>query len=240
MRDDAAGIHTLPITVGYGGQDVTFTPTLVEAERGLVLIDVGPEGAVNYLQTHINSLKYDLSDIWLVVLTHHDADHAGGLAELLERTDAVVATHRDEAPFVTGERDPLKGSADGDRYPPVGVDLELVGGVRIPTLAGPMEVLETPGHAPGHVSLYFPDGDLLVAGDALVADGSEGTDSDGDDRLSGPKPEFTPDMERALESVGDLADLAIDHVVCYHGGYVDSGTERIRELLEHATDECEN
>ncbi|QSW99544.1 MBL fold metallo-hydrolase [Haloterrigena alkaliphila] len=225
MSSDAereAGVHVLPITVDYGGRAFTITPTLVETERGLVLIDAGPEGCLDGIRTHLRSLEYDLEDIWLVLLTHHDGDHAAGLADLLEAVDAVVATHREEAPYITGERDPIKG--DGDRYPPVDVDIELTGGVRIPTLAGPMDVVETPGHAPGHVSLHFPEDGLLLAGDALVADGEE--------PLSGPKPDFTPDMDRALESVAALAALEVDHVVCFHGGYVDRGSERIREIAD--------
>ncbi len=93
-----------------------------------------------------------------------------------------------------------------------------------------MEILETPGHSPGHVSLYFPESALLLAGDALVADRD-------DESLSGPKPEFTPDMDRALESVAELANLEIDHVVCYHGGYVESGSVRIKEIAEHSREE---
>lgn len=211
------------MTVEYGGREITITPTVVETDRGLVLIDVGPQGAVDAIRTHLASLGYTLEDIWLVVLTHHDGDHAGGLAALLERVDAAVATHREETPFVTGERAPIKGD-DGDRYPPAAVDLELAGGVRIPTLAGPATVVDTPGHAPGHISLHFPEGSLLIAGDALVADGER--------PLSGPKAAFTPDMDRALESVDALADLEIEHVVCYHGGYVDRGSEHIREIAE--------
>ncbi|ELY66816.1 MBL fold metallo-hydrolase [Natrinema versiforme] len=226
-RDDP-GVYALPLTLEYGGSEHTFTPTAVETDRGLVLLDAGPAGAVGQLETHLAGMGFELTDIWLVVLTHHDADHAGGLAELLERVDAIVATHRDEAPYVSGERDPIKGADDGDRYPPVDVDIELADGVRLPTLAGPMAVVATPGHAPGHISLYFPTGNLLVAGDALVGDG--------DDPLAGPKPHFTPDMDRAIESVGTLAGLEIDHTVCYHGGYVDRGTERIREIHEQLED----
>ncbi|SEV83176.1 MBL fold metallo-hydrolase [Natrinema salifodinae] len=218
---DDPGVYALPLSVEYGGRELTVTPTAVETDRGLVLIDAGPPGAVGQLRAHLDPLGFDLEDIWLVVLTHHDGDHVGGLADLLERVDAVVATHRAEAPYVSGEHDPIKGDGD-DRYPPVDVDLELTDGVRIPTLAGPMRVVATPGHTPGHISLYLPDGNLLIAGDALVADG--------DEPLSGPKPRFTPDMERAIESVGSLAALDVDHTLCFHGGYVDRGTDRIREI----------
>ncbi|EMA41178.1 MBL fold metallo-hydrolase [Halobiforma nitratireducens] len=214
-----AHVHALTTRI-EADETLTITPMAVETDRGLVLVDVGPAGSVGALEVHLEGIGYDLADVWLVVLTHHDADHAGGLAELLDHTDAIVATHREEAPYVRGERDPIK--SEGDRYLPVDVDLELADGVRVPTLAGPMVVVETPGHAPGHVSLYFPESEVLLAGDALVADG--------DVPLEGPKPEYTLDMDRAIESVGDLAALEIDGVVCYHGGYAEAGTERLAEL----------
>ncbi len=218
--DEDPGVYALPITVEYGGRELTINPAAVETDRGLILIDVGPPGAVGGIRTHLRELGFELEDVWLVLATHHDGDHVGGLAELLERVDPIVAAHRDEAPHVTGEREPIKG--DGDRYRPAPVELELADGVRFSTIAGPMAVLETPGHTPGHVSLTFPERDLLIAGDALVADG--------DEPLSGPKPEFTPDMERATESVGRLAELDVDGTLCYHGGYVEEGTDRIEEI----------
>ncbi len=218
---DGPGVHALPIDVEYGGRELTITPTLVETDRGLVLIDVGPETAIDSLAVHLRTLGYDLTDTWLVVCTHHDGDHVGGLATLLDRVDAVVATHRDEAPFLRGDRDPITG--DGDRYTPVTVDLELVDGVRIPTLAGPMEIVATPGHTPGHSSLVFPDAGLLIAGDALVADGTA--------PIEGPKPEFTAEMDRAMESVDRLADLDIEQTLCYHGGYVEHGSDRIDAIV---------
>ncbi|ARS88817.1 MBL fold metallo-hydrolase [Natrarchaeobaculum aegyptiacum] len=217
---ERANVHALPISIEYGGRPLTITPVVLETDRGLVLVDVGPEGAIDAIASHVEDLGYDLQDVWLVLCTHHDGDHVAGLAELLERTDAIVAAHEAEAPYVRGDEEPIKG--DGDRYSPVRVDLELADGVRIPTLDGPVELVETPGHSPGHVSLYKPSSSLLIAGDALVADG--------DEPLSGPKPEYTPDEERALESVGRLADLEIDQVVCYHGGHVEAGSDRIREI----------
>ncbi|WP_265108068.1 MBL fold metallo-hydrolase [Halosolutus halophilus] len=224
MHDhDEAGVHALPIDVEYGGRQLTITPSVVETDRGLVLIDVGPQRAVDSLEVHLQNLGYALTDVWLIVCTHHDGDHVGGLTAVLDRVDAVVATHRDEAPYVRGDREPIKG--DGDRYEPVEVDIELADGVRIPTLAGPMEVVATPGHTPGHVSLSFPEDGLLIAGDALVADGAA--------PLEGPKPEFTADLSRATESVGRLAERDVEHTLCYHGGYVDAGSERIEEIHEN-------
>ncbi len=215
-----AGVHDLALTFDYGETSMTIHPLAVETPRGLVLVDVGLPGAAEAIGDALADIDRSLDDVWAVLLTHHDGDHAGGLRELLEDVEATVLAHRAEAPFVRGDREPLKG--DGDRYPPAPVDVEVVDGVTLPTDAGPMTVVATPGHAPGHVSLHFPEAALLVAGDALVADG--------DEPLSGPKPAFTPDTDTAIDSVGRLADLSFDRVVCFHGGGAAVGTDYVADL----------
>jgi glyoxylase-like metal-dependent hydrolase (beta-lactamase superfamily II) len=204
------GVHDLPLTFDYGDTDLVIHPVAVETPRGVLLVDVGLPGAVDQIADRLAAVDRSLDDVWAVLLTHHDGDHAGGCRDLLERTDATVFAHVAETPFVDGDRDPLKG--DGDRYPPVPVDVQVVGDTRFATDTGTLHVVETPGHAPGHVSLALPERDCLLAADALNADG--------DDPLSGPKPEFTPDMDTAIESVGALAALEYDTVHCYHGGTV--------------------
>lgn len=215
----ADGIYTLPITVGTDGGERTFTPTAVETERGLLLLDVGLPGRADDLAVALGTHGFDLTDVDLVVITHHDGDHAGCLAEVRDRADATTFAHRAEAPHVDGRAEPLKG--DGERYPPATVDVEVLDGVCFSTRSGPLEVVETFGHTPGHCSCYLPDEKLLVAADALTTDG---------DTLRGPPEGYTLDEPRAMESVGRLGELDVEHVVCFHGGYVKSGTERIRDL----------
>ncbi|MEF8853821.1 MAG: MBL fold metallo-hydrolase [Haloarculaceae archaeon] len=152
---------------------------------------------------------------------HTDARNRRGGASVIEETDAVVFAHETCARYVDGREDPIKG--EGDRYPPVPVDVELVDGERFRTEAGPMEVVFTPGHAPGHVSLYFPEKRLLVAADALTAD---------EDGLQGPSERFTLDMAGAAESVERLAALDVESVHCYHGGTVAADSDRIAEVAE--------
>jgi glyoxylase-like metal-dependent hydrolase (beta-lactamase superfamily II) len=212
----APGVRSVPLSFDYGGTEMTIHPTVVETDRGLVLVDVGLQGAVEKLTAHLDTLE----DVRAVLLTHHDGDHAGGLRELLERTDAITFTHLEEAPFVRGDREPLKSS--GERYPPAPIDVEIVGGVTFQTRAGPMHVVDTPGHSPGHVSLYFPDEQLLLAGDAMTAE----------DGLDGPNPEFTPEMGQATRSLAVLADLDVERTLCHHGGFVEEGSDRIAEVRE--------
>jgi len=215
------GIHTLPQTVEQGERTVTIHPAAVETPTGVLLVDVGYPSQLDQLEEGLAEAGLALDDVRAALITHQDGDHAGALAELVDRTRAVVYAHEACTPYVDGREHPIK-SPEGQRYEPVDVDVELVDGVRFRTAAGPMDVLFTPGHAPGHVSLHFSDSGTLLAADALTADESG---------LQGPSTEFTLEMDEALDSAERLADREIQGVLCYHGGYVETDSERVREVV---------
>jgi glyoxylase-like metal-dependent hydrolase (beta-lactamase superfamily II) len=217
----ADGVHAFPQTVTVGNTDQTFHPSAVETPGGLLLVDVGFPGEIDQVEANLDTVGFGWDDVWAVVLTHQDGDHAGGLAEVLERTDAAVFAHEVCAPYVDGRKHPIKSAAD-ERYPAVGVDVELVDGVTFDTVAGPMEVVFTPGHAPGHIALHLPEAGVLLAGDALTAD---------EDGLQGPSEQHTLDMERALDAAAALSARAFDHVLCHHGGAVTAGQDRLAALV---------
>jgi glyoxylase-like metal-dependent hydrolase (beta-lactamase superfamily II) len=221
MADELAdGVYAFPQTITREGQEATFTPAAVETARGVVLLDVGFPGALDQLEAHLEETGHELADVWAVLVTHQDGDHAAGLSELLDRADPAVFAHPECAPYVDGRLDPIKGEED-DRYPPAPVDVEVADGTTFATDAGSMEAIHTPGHAPGHLSLYLPEQKLLVAGDALTAPEGE---------LAGPSEEFTPDLEEAVESVGRLADEDVERTLCYHGGLAEQGTGAIARI----------
>ena len=86
-----------------------------------------------------------------VLITHHHADHTGGIAALADRYDLTVyGPARESIPGVT---EPLEG----------GEHIELARG----TLA--FDVIETPGHTRGHLS-YVGEGSLFC-GDTLFTGG---------------------------------------------------------------------
>lgn len=217
------GVYSFPQTIERESGPLTIHPAAVETPKGLVLVDVGDPNRTDQIEANLEQAGFDWDDIRAVVLTHHDGDHAGGLADVLELTDAVVYAHERCAPYVDGRKYPIK-EEPGTRYPAVDVDIELVEGVSFRTAAGPMDIVFTPGHAPGHITLHFPNERLLLVGDALTAD---------DGRLAPPWEETTPDMNRALDSVRrGLVDLEIDRVLCYHGGVIDVDPTDIRDLVD--------
>jgi len=216
----ANGVYAFPVSVDRGDRVQTYHPSGVETDDGLVLVDAGLQGEVDRLEDALDDEGFELADVETVLLTHHDGDHAGGLRRVVEASGASVFAHPAEAPYVDGRAHPIK--SEGSRYPAVPVDVEVVGGVSLSTAAGPVDLVETPGHSPGHLSLYLPDRRLLVAGDAMtVRDG-----------LSGPSERFTPDLVEATRSVGRLATLAVEGILCYHGGYVDADADDVTAVYE--------
>ncbi|MFB6209904.1 MAG: MBL fold metallo-hydrolase [Halobacteriales archaeon] len=216
-----SGVHAVSQTVEQDGVENTIHPAAVETSKGIVLLDVGFPGATDQIAAGLEDMGNGWDDVRSVVLTHQDGDHAGALQTVVERTDATVYAHEICSPYIDGRKHPIK-SPEGQRYPPVDVDVDIVGGVSFRTAAGPMEVIYTPGHAPGHVSLYFPDERLLIAADALTAD---------EDGLAGPSEEYTLEMDEALDSAAALGEFAIEQILCYHGGVVAADGEAIRELV---------
>jgi glyoxylase-like metal-dependent hydrolase (beta-lactamase superfamily II) len=218
-------VHALSLEFEYRGRELTIDPCAVETERGLLLFDVGTPGGLDTLEAGLADAGFDLGDVATVLLTHQDADHAGSLAALQERTDAAAVASERAAAVISGREPPRGRDPDDDRYPPARVDLELESGGTFHTLAGPARVVPTPGHTPGHLSVFFPEARFLVAADALTAS---------EDGLQGPNLGMSEDMDVALESAGRLAELDIERVLCYHGGFVDAGNDRIAEVVRSA------
>lgn len=219
------GVYSAPQTIEREGVENTIHPALVETAHGVIAIDVGYPGLLDQFESNLSDTGHTWDDVWAVLLTHQDGDHAGSLSAVLERTNAVVMAHERCSPYITGEKHPIK-APEGERFPPAPVDLELIGGETFRTTAGPMTVHFTPGHAPGHLVVSFPAQELLLAADALTAD---------ETGLAGPSEEYTLNMEEALESAASLADLNFSQVLCYHGGLVEATGDDIRDIVAGMT-----
>lgn len=215
------GVHVFPLTLELEDRELTFNPGAVETDRGLLLVDAGFPGSVDQFDDHLDQAGYEWADVWGVALTHQVADHAGGLADIVERADPVVFAHEQCAPFVDGREQPVKIPEEEGRYPAARVDVELVEGARFHTAAGPMDVVHTPGHAPGHVSYHFPEARFLISGDALHSPAGP---------LDGPRGPM--DEDEAVESIGTLADREVERTLSQHGGFVEHDPDRIAEIYE--------
>jgi glyoxylase-like metal-dependent hydrolase (beta-lactamase superfamily II) len=178
-----------------------------------------------------------------VLLTHGHFDHVGSLAGLLARWRVPVYAHRFEFPFLDGRRaypppDPTVGGLLARLsflYPRgpynFGNALEsLPSDGSVPGLPE-WQWHFTPGHSPGHVSLYWPTRRLLVTGDAIITTRQESALSVLLQRREVQKPPayYTTDWVRARQSVHVLAALEPAVLATGHGRVM-SGP-RMREQL---------
>ncbi len=165
-----------------------------------------------------------------IVLTHGHWDHAGSALALADHWDVPIYAHRREFPFLTGRSsypppDPTIGGAIAflSRFMPSGPrDLsrrlrELEPG-EVPGVTG-WEWLATPGHTPGHVSLFRSSDRVLLAGDAFATmnmDSWSGLIS-GKQQLSRGGAPFNCDWDATKSSVRELANLQPNVAGCGHG-----------------------
>ena len=91
--------------------------------------------------------------------------------------------------------------------------------------------IHTPGHTPGHISLFRDEDRTLIAGDAFVTTKQESATAVLAQRpeLHGPPAYFTPDWEAARDSVERLAALQPLRVATGHGPPLE-GEAMLRDL----------
>ena len=160
------------------------------------IVDTGVAGSETAIEAGLAEAGLGWDAVGHVVLTHLHDDHVGSLGAVMEATpDATGYAGADDLDRIRSPR-PLTALADGD------------------TVFG-LEIIATPGHTAGHVSVFDPVGRILVAGDAING-GGNGT-------VLGPNPDFTRDIAEANRSVSRLAGFDIDTILFGHGSPVEGG-----------------
>lgn len=219
-----SAVYVLPIALERDGQTNVFNLSLlVDAAEGATLVDAGLPGQYDAIASALADAGTPVAALKRIVLTHHDIDHVGALADLVRASGARVLAHAVEAPFIDGTTTPrfatpeILAQRPGLRavaalFRPTPVD-ELLGDDTRLAIAAGVRVVFTPGHTSGHICLYVEQSRTLIAGDALTAE---------DGQLRGPNAGATPDMAQAAQSVRKLAALDVQTIVCYHGGVVDA------------------
>jgi len=236
----------LSISAPVLGHTDTVHPVLLWDDHDVVLVDTGFPRQLNQLREAIECQGVNLGRLNRMIITHQDIDHIGNIQDLMESASSPieVLSHVAEKPYIQGEKRLLrftdeaiasldllpdhvpelfrKGLKALMLHPPrAEVTRVISDGERLPWCGG-IVVIETPGHTPGHISLYHEPSRTLIAGDALVVR---------DDRLWGADPETTLDRTAAQDSISKLSAFDIHSVICYHGGFFsDNVMQRLAEL----------
>jgi len=240
----ADGIEMLEIPCNIMGRMTKIYPVLIWDDKDMVLIDTGFPGQLERFREAVKKIGLPFERISKVLLTHQDIDHVGSLANIVKDLDGKVEviSHKIEKQYITGEKTPTKlaqleenkASLPDDRKgfyemlkvgfanSKTNVDRTVVDGDVLPYCGG-IKVIFTPGHTPGHISLYHRDSKTLITGDEMnIQDG----------HLTGPNQRNTYDMDEAVKSLQKFIEYDIQNIVCYHSGlYNDNANEAICELI---------
>jgi ribonuclease/clavin/mitogillin len=139
------------------------------------------------------------------ILTHHHRDHVGAAARMREVFEAPVLAHRVTAAKLEGV---------------LSVDAHLEEGASL--LGHAVQVLHTPGHAPGHLCLREQHGRWLIAGDMVASVGTIVIDPDD----GGEMTEYLAQLDR-------LASLGTGVLLPAHGAPIEEGEARLRYYVQH-------
>lgn len=197
-----------------------------------VLVDTGVLGSARAIRSAAKARFGGNGVPAAIVLTHGHFDHVGVVETLAEEWDVLVFAHPAEHPYLDGSTsypkpDPSVGggliATLSPLFPRSPVDLRgrlqtLPEDHSVPHMPGWVWT-HTPGHAPGHVSLWRERDRVLIAGDAFVTTRHESVYAAVTQaaEMHGPPAYFTPDWVSARQSVRSLAKLEPEIVVTGHG-----------------------
>jgi glyoxylase-like metal-dependent hydrolase (beta-lactamase superfamily II) len=224
----------IQVAPGVWGMRIVFVNIYMVETGGneWVLIDAGLYGSAGKIKRMAEALFGPDNPPKSIILTHGHFDHVGALKELLSDWKVQVYAHFLEMPYLTGHSaypppDPSVGgglmSSMSFLFPKK--PIQLGGYIHALSKDGLLPNMpdwiwiHTPGHAPGHISLFRGRDKVLIAGDAFVTTKQESALSVMFQTkvLSGPPKYFTTNWLNAALSVKKLRDLRPETAATGHG-----------------------
>jgi glyoxylase-like metal-dependent hydrolase (beta-lactamase superfamily II) len=175
------GVYAL--TIGRGA--LSTNVYLIRSGSFWTLVDAGWFGSEKKIRAAAESVFGPETRPTSMVLTHLHPDHSGATAALAERWGQPAYVHPDELPLAAGYQPTYAIPLDRWLIPVIrrlpkktqakiaaGSDLTAVvqafdPEAGIPGLLG-WEAIHSPGHTPGHISLYRREDGVLITGDAVL------------------------------------------------------------------------
>jgi glyoxylase-like metal-dependent hydrolase (beta-lactamase superfamily II) len=241
--DDYKFIPVTPVGSGIGNQVIpdlySYTIQIVNivlvgspTSKDFVLVDAGMPDCADEIIA-ITEERFGKGNApKAIILTHGHFDHVGAIIELVERWQVPVYAHELELPFLTDkesypEPDPTVEGGMVAKLSPLFPNESINLGSHVERLPSDGTVphmpdfrwIHTPGHTPGHISLFRDKDRALIAGDAFVTVKQDSLYKvlTQEQEISGPPRYFTTDWKSAKESVRKLEALKPSVAITGHG-----------------------
>ena len=149
----------------------TVNTLLIFGEK-ITLIDSGVKGCEEEIFSYIKSNGRSTDEIETLILSHSHPDHIGSAARIKELTGCRVLAHPAEQHWIENidlqeKERPVPGFKSLVDEP-VSIDQFLVDGDSLTPAPGTtIEVIHTPGHSAGLLSLLLREDQILFTGDAI-------------------------------------------------------------------------
>ena len=206
---------------------------LYEEERAVTLIDAGMAASYKGIVDTIKSIGKPLTNI---ILTHAHGDHVGSLDKLKESfPDICISISVRDSRLLKGDTSlnadepqmPIKGGI------PKGIKTEPNQFLKEGEKIGSLEVVETPGHTPGSISLYARKTGQIIVGDAFQTRGKLAVS--GQFVKSFPFPAFaTWNKEVAIQSAKKVLQLNPSILAVGHGSMIQNPGKILAEAIREA------
>lgn len=206
---------------------------LINDDGSVALVDCGYVSAPAKLVSELAQIGKQPQDVSTILLTHAHDDHVGGAAEMIRRSQAdEVLMHELDADLAASGQTPERDSATFSgrlmsrlpqrRFAPFEVTRRLQDG-DILDVAGGLQVVHTPGHTAGHISLLHRASESLITGDSIFNMTS---------RLTWGLSGFCVDYKQSQQTARRFLDLDFKTAAFTHGPEIRNvGKERIKQFL---------
>ncbi len=257
MKEVLPGIYQITLTLS-GFSPGSVNTYLIRDNGGFVIIDTGWDAppSVQSLGKQLAEIGAGLPDIKRAIITHCHIDHLGLISRLKRLYQTKIYLHQKEMDLIkirfsggdnflpmTDKFLKSHGVPEAELPPPeiqipttnnlvsTEPDILLQGGEEISAGKYTLKVINTPGHTPGHITLYEPEKKFLFSGDMLLPTIAT--------NAALHVQHIRNPLQQYLNSLLTLKELEIDLVLPGHEYIFTHHRKRIEELFKHHREKAE-